>query len=122
MTEYYITDIESGERYPVSKEAYESYMRGIEACKPMLKNIPGVPLIIGTAGEMDADTYHELFVNTTKRMEEIKERFRQGWWPENAPLNDLKIESKAEVNPMPDGSWQWSLPLNDEDPTDNISF
>ena len=58
--QYYWTDIESGVRFPCSKEYYEGMKRAWEECKPKLtsnsRNIGSV-IITGTKGDIDYDKY-----------------------------------------------------------------
>jgi hypothetical protein len=52
---YYLTDIESGVSYEVSKEHYDSYHRMIKSIWSKLNTKPiGQIIIIGTAGELDS--------------------------------------------------------------------
>lgn len=48
---YFITDLESGFKYEVTKEQYDSYNIMLQALIPKVGNI-GVPLICGTKGEL----------------------------------------------------------------------
>jgi hypothetical protein len=52
--EYSLVDPESGIRYRVSKEYYESYMKMLDEILPKFRGEKlGVPIIYGTAGEFD---------------------------------------------------------------------
>lgn len=57
---YWLTDIESGWPYQVSKEYYEQYMEMWEVFRPKITNTTGIILLTGTAGEMDNSWYEAL--------------------------------------------------------------
>jgi hypothetical protein len=50
---YYLTDIESGQNYEVTKEQYEGYQRAWTACRPEVKGIKGRIFLAGTGGKFD---------------------------------------------------------------------
>lgn len=54
---YFLTDLESGVPYEVSKEYYEGYMRLMESVKPKLNLPKGKLICFGTGGEVDGKTY-----------------------------------------------------------------
>ncbi len=66
---YYITDIESGYKYEVSKEYHEQYLAMWDYYKPKLDPNRKIPIqIYGTGGDMDnsGGSWLEMFKNDNK--------------------------------------------------------
>ena len=62
---YYLSDIESGEVYEVSKEQYEDFQEMWDDCRAILKdkNI-GKPIVFGTGGiDFRAKDFEDMFYN-----------------------------------------------------------
>ena len=53
QNKYYLSDLESGFKYEVSKDYYKSFMKAWEMFIPKINHTIGMPILFGTAGELD---------------------------------------------------------------------
>jgi len=61
--EYHLIDPETGTKYKITKEQYESYLRSWEACKPKIKGNKVTPVIYGTGGEINGENINVFLFN-----------------------------------------------------------
>lgn len=55
--EYWLTDVETGFRYKVSKERYEQYISMWDNVVPRIQSDKILPILTGTAGSLDMGGY-----------------------------------------------------------------
>lgn len=67
--EYYIPDIETGQKFRVTKEQYDSFMELWSSLRQMVKDPNfGKPVVVGTTGDLNVETeYSQFFYEATSR-------------------------------------------------------
>jgi len=61
--EYYLSDIESGFKYKVTKEHYNAYIKMWELVVPKIYNVEHIAFICGTTSNIDNNNFYNLFIN-----------------------------------------------------------